>query len=882
MTVGNANGRKPMHVHFLNTGLLGFARRIVIGAMLLTSSLVLLADVLIDNFQRTSVAPWTFYNGAEFPGATGSLSIITNGYSGNGARLAYNFTGGGNYVSANLTLSTPQTCAAIAFRVRSAANIVVTLRVVDSSGQTLQYPQSRPLDTSDTAAWYKHVIALNSPGSWWGGNNNGAVLFPITGISILAGDRVDSGSGAVGQVDFDEVTAVTSTTFNLDPSVQPLIPRTSGSGVLSSGLGVAIHFTTDDRALDAIRDAGFKWVRTDLHWSAVETSAGVYNWNNFDALVNSAAARGLNVLFILCYGNSIYTGQSDTAYPPITSGAITAYGNYAEAAARHFAGKGVQFEVWNEPNISGFWKPAPNAAQYAAIAREAIARVHTGDPGAQVTTCGMSTFDFGFLRGYLSQGGGAGANALGVHPYEIGNPPRLLLEKILTMRGVAGAYLNPVPPIWDTEWGYTSTDFGGGNTSPARRRQAVLVARKLLTACAVGLPQSIYYDIRDDGTDPANREHNFGLLANDYSEKDAMRAVKKLTAMAATRTFKGFIHTEPSSLIAMRFDGVSDQVVVLWSFAADGPITITAPATATATDMFGAGIAANRDLRESDGPVYYTFPVTSVVRLRNRWNGTYLYMSGTQVKYGSVPSTDKTSWWRLRPYQGFTRLENYNTADAFMNVEHQFDYVESYVLNNDGALSSHWTLEDYQGFARLKNRWTGAYGHIENLKGYLQCTAIGAGAWSSHWALEPLGPLPEGTYKIAARHSGKVLDAFNHQTANGSIVDQYTYNGGNHMRWTLSHVDINQYRIVGVESGRSVTVSGASTADGAQIVIWDWLNQNHQKWTVAPTSGGYYSLKAVHSGKALDVNGSSTADGAKVQQWTYGGGNNQQWTFQAP
>jgi len=259
-----------------------------------------------------------------------------------------------------------------------------------------------------------------------------------------------------------------------------------------------------------------------------------------------------------------------------------------------------------------------------------------------------------------------------------------------------------------------------------------------------------------------------------------------------------------------------------------------------------------------------------------------MYMSGTQVKYGSVPSTDKTSWWRLRDYQGFTRLENYNTPLAYMNVEHQFDYVESYVMNNDGALSSHWTLEDYQGFKRVKNRWTGGYAHVENLKGYVQCTAISLGAWSSHWALEPLGPVPEGTYKVAARHSGKVLDAYSHQTTNGAIVDQYTYNGGNHMRWTLSHVDTNQYRIVGVESGRTLSVTGASTADGAQIVIWDWLNQGHQKWTIAPTSGGHYSVRAVHSGKALEVNASSTADGAKVQQWTYGGGNNQQWTFQAP
>ena len=53
-------------------------------------------NMVIDDFERTSVAPWSFYNGSEFPGATGSLTIGTNsGYTGNGAHLAYDFSGGG-------------------------------------------------------------------------------------------------------------------------------------------------------------------------------------------------------------------------------------------------------------------------------------------------------------------------------------------------------------------------------------------------------------------------------------------------------------------------------------------------------------------------------------------------------------------------------------------------------------------------------------------------------------------------------------------------------------------------------------------------------------------------------------------------------------------
>ena len=38
----------------------------------------------------------------------------------------------------------------------------------------------------------------------------------------------------------------------------------------------------------------------------------------------------------------------------------------AEAYAKHYAGKGILWEIFNEPNI-GFWKPTPNADDYSLL-----------------------------------------------------------------------------------------------------------------------------------------------------------------------------------------------------------------------------------------------------------------------------------------------------------------------------------------------------------------------------------------------------------------------------------------------------------------------------------------------------------------------------------
>lgn len=580
------------------------------------------ADTVIDNFERpTAPAPWTFSNGAEFPGATGSLSA-GQGLSGQGAHLAYDLTKGGHYVAANLTLPNPLTAVAIGFWVKSPPNITIGLRVVDSTGQTLQYNLRRPLDSLVTNTWYQQVVSLDSANGWWGGTNDGQMHFPFSAISILAADPLQA-STAAGAVDFDDVTALSSAVFDLDPAAQPLVPAPVGSGDLLTRLGVNIHFTSNNRALDAAWVAGIKWVRMDLIWSAVETVRNSYNWSAYDGLLSALDSRSMKALLILDYGNALWTGANNL--PPTNSTAIQAFGNFAQAAAAHFSGRNARLEIWNEPNGSGFWPPAADPVQYAALAQPTTARIHLADRATPVVTGGLAGFDFNFASGYLAAGGGIGADAIGIHPYGC-NPPELLSDRILFLRSIVAQYLSNAPPVWDTEWGFSSTWFGDGRSAVARQRQAVLVSRELLAAGAAGFPLIIYYDLRDDGTNSADAENNFGLLANDYSDKPAMQAVKALTSVARRRRFTGFIHATPTGLNAMRFDGQTNMVVAAWPSTGAGQYTLTMPTNVTATDFLGTPLTlldwTNRFawiFRETNGPIYISFPTT--------WQATNLVLA---------------------------------------------------------------------------------------------------------------------------------------------------------------------------------------------------------------------------------------------------------------
>ena len=621
------------------------------------------ADTLIDNFERTNApAPWTFSNGPEFPGATGSLTVGA-GHSGQGAHLAYDLSQGGNYVGANLPLAFPLTAAAIGFWVKSPPNITIVLRVQDASGQTLQYNLRRPLENPDPNSWYQHAVGLDSASGWWGGANDGALHNPISSLSILAADPPEP--GAIGAIDIDDVTALSSNVFNLDPIQQPLVPTPCSSNDFLSQLGVNIHFTSDDTALDEARIASFAWVRMDLVWAAIETQTNVYNWTAYDNLINSLNSRGMKALLILDYGNPLYTGAYNL--PPTNAVAIQAFGNFAEAAARHFAGQNVRFEVWNEPNISVFWPPTPNSSQYAALSQNAIRRLHQGDPAASVTTGGLAGFDFNFINGCLNSGGGTNADAIGVHPYDC-NPPEMLADRLLLLRTIISRYFTNAPPVWDTEWGFSSARFGDGHSANARQTQALMVARELLCACAEGFSQIIYYDLRDDGSSSTDAEHNFGLLASDYSEKPAMQAVKTLSAIAQGRRFSGFIHTTLSGLNAMRFDGLTNLTVALWNSAAAGVAAITFPTNATAVDFLGTPLALQNQtnsltwvLSPTNGPIYVSFPGTwQVTNLAPLLTGGWRQGSGfcldlnipTGLACAIFASTDLINWSTLTNFYG--------------------------------------------------------------------------------------------------------------------------------------------------------------------------------------------------------------------------------------
>lgn len=285
------------------------------------------------------------------------------------------------------------------------------------------------------------------------------------------------------------------------------------------GFGINIHFTTPQPGeMALLKSAGFQYVRMDFHWAATEKVKGQYDFSAYDGLLKELKTARIRPLFILDYGNDLYQPG-----PPTTLEARAAFARWAAAAASRYRGEEIVWEIWNEPNISMFWQPHPSPEDYARLALAAARAVKKADPSARLIAPGTSTIDINFLAQGLTQEILGLIDGVSVHPYRT-DSPETAWEEFGRLRGLIREAAPPGRgelPIISSEWGYTTTDV-------PEAVQAAYLGRMMLVNRAAGIPLSIFYDWKNDGPDPKEREHRFGVVTEDLKPKPSYLAAKNL------------------------------------------------------------------------------------------------------------------------------------------------------------------------------------------------------------------------------------------------------------------------------------------------------------------------------------------------------------------
>ena len=140
-------------------------------------------------------------------------------------------------------------------------------------------------------------------------------------------------------------------------------------------------------------------------------------------------------------------------------------------------------------------------------------------------------------------------------------------------------------------------------------------------------------------------------------------------------------------------------------------------------------------------------------------------------------------------------------------------------------------------------------------------------------------PVAGTAYRITNVASGKVLDAVNCGTANGTAIDEWASLGNTCQQWRFASTATNKWTITNVNSGRVLDATSCALADGSAVELYTSLGNLCQRWEVRPAGNGSYTLVVDNSGMVLDSVSCGSANGTKADLWQWLNNTCQEWTI---
>lgn len=142
------------------------------------------------------------------------------------------------------------------------------------------------------------------------------------------------------------------------------------------------------------------------------------------------------------------------------------------------------------------------------------------------------------------------------------------------------------------------------------------------------------------------------------------------------------------------------------------------------------------------------------------------------------------------------------------------------------------------------------------------------------------------TLYLVNANSAKVLDVPNGNSANGTDLIQYSYNGASNQKFKLTYTsaDASYSFIPVIAQNSAIEITNTSNANGAIVQIWQKPASNYmnsQKFRLTQNADGSYRIHSYASGynKVVVVQGASMNNDAAIIQWDNNGSTNGHWFF---
>jgi xylan 1,4-beta-xylosidase len=339
----------------------------------------------------------------------------------------------------------------------------------------------------------------------------------------------------------------------------------------------------------AVDELGFRYIRFHaifhdvLGTVRIENGKTIYDWTKIDQLYDDLLARRIKPFVELGFTpnamktseNKIFYRQGNTSHPLLPS-----WRDLVEAFTRHLEQRYGQdevrswfFEVWNEPNLSGFWEGGDQKA-YFELYDLTSNTIKTIDPNLRVG--GPSTAGAAWVPEFLDHvaQSGAAVDFVTTHTYgveggfldengkadiKLSPSPDAIVGDVRNVRGQIKASKFPDLPLYFTEW---STSYNPRDLVHDSYISAPYILSKLKASAGLvqGMSYWTYTDLFEEPGPPPTPFHGgFGLLNREGIPKPAYFAYKYLHAVRGNE-----IPLQDSQAFAAADNG--NVSAVIWDF----------------------------------------------------------------------------------------------------------------------------------------------------------------------------------------------------------------------------------------------------------------------------------------------------------------------------
>ncbi len=238
-----------------------------------------------------------------------------------------------------------------------------------------------------------------------------------------------------------------------------------------------------------------------VKWGHINTAPGVYNWQKIDNWIAMAQGQGMDVLYTFgytpgfagTYNTNCLDGATGCSSPTDVNtdgtGTDKYFSDFVTALVTRYKGRIAFYELWNEPDFSGFW--SGKTAQLVRMGKDAARIIRSIDPAAKILSpSAHGPTMASFFDSYVAAGGAANFDIVNAHLRGQGqknaNP-----EAFIDMYNDVVAELKKRNltklPVWDDEHGLLKDQMSDPDMMAGH------VARGLLLRAGVGIQRQYIY-----------------------------------------------------------------------------------------------------------------------------------------------------------------------------------------------------------------------------------------------------------------------------------------------------------------------------------------------------------------------------------------------------